>query len=403
MSRNQSPNVQAITRLLEELKDRVETLDAPDRRVAVASARKVFSALEDPEEVAFAQIFQSPIYNFAIRMGVELGIFRKLVNRNGASVTAADLAAECKAEELLLVRIMRVLTAIGYASEAGEREYAASSLSKAMVVPYIEAFAVHTGEHGARAAIRAPEYFKLHGYTSPVDGRDCPLQFALETDLHFFDWIHKDPEKAKRFNVCMTGNKLRRREWFEWYPVAERLLQLFEFRDSSDSAFLVDMGGGKGRHLQALMGKFPSVKNHLVLQDLPGTISSLENLSPGIHPMPHDIFSPQPVVGALVYYTHFVLHDFTDDRCRVFLQAVASAMRPGYSRLLMNEAVIPERGCPPFFAVGDITMMLVLAGIQRSKRHWIELVESAGLRVVNVWESPDAGDMEGVIEAEVAS
>jgi hypothetical protein len=181
------------------------------------------------------------------------------------------------------------------------------------------------------------------------------------------------------------------------------LLKLFELSDRNDSAFLVDMGGGKGRHLEALMKRFPSTENHLVLQDLPGTISSLENLSPGIRPMPHDIFSPQPVVGALVYYTHFVLHDFTDDRCRVFLRAVASAMTPGYSRLLMNEAVIPERGCPPFFAVGDITMMLVLAGIQRSKRHWIELVESAGLRVVNVWESPDAGDMEGVIEAEVAS
>jgi hypothetical protein len=58
MSSNESPDVQAITRLLEELKERVETLATPDRRVAMASTRRVLGALEDPEEVAFAQIFQ---------------------------------------------------------------------------------------------------------------------------------------------------------------------------------------------------------------------------------------------------------------------------------------------------------------------------------------------------------
>ena len=119
MSPNGNADVQAITRLVEELRERVGALAASDRRAALASAKSVISVLEDPEEVAFAQIFQvrnpsepsafvltsrqqSPIYNFAIRMGVELGIFRKLVERNGIPVSAADLSDDCKAEELLL-------------------------------------------------------------------------------------------------------------------------------------------------------------------------------------------------------------------------------------------------------------------------------------------------------------
>lgn len=84
------------------------------------------------------------------------------------------------------------------------------------------------------------------------------------------------------------------------------------------------------------------------------------------------------------------------------LRHVARAMKPGHSRVLLNEIVIPEMACPAFFAAADITMMACLAGMQRSKAQWTSLVESAGLTVTNVWTSPDDGDVEGVIEATLA-
>lgn len=244
-----------------------------------------------------------------------------------------------------------------------------------------------------------PEYLRKTGYKTPTNDNDGPFQYALHTNLAYFDYMHADPVRAERFNICMRGNKGKRRQWFEWFPM-ESLLDRFTVIPGS--IFLVDMGGGKGHHLERLLARFPLLGNHLALQDLPGTISSLGNLDSRIRPMAHDIFSPQPVKGACVYYTHFVLHDFTDDRCRTLLRETAAAMVPGYSRLLLNEVVIPEKDCPLFFAAADITMMAVLAGIQRSRKHWIELVASAGLKVVKVWGSPDPGDMEGVIEAEAA-
>ena len=113
-------------------------------------------------------------------MGVELGVFRKLVERNGNLATAIDLAAERKVGKRAPPRsdepamhcdilstprspIMRVLTTIGYAGESGEREHVATALSKAMTAPYLETFAVHTSEHAGHAANRAPEYFELSG------------------------------------------------------------------------------------------------------------------------------------------------------------------------------------------------------------------------------------------------
>ena len=259
-------------------------------------------------------------------------------------------------------------------------------------------------DHGNRVTNRLPTYFKLHGYKSPTDGENGPFQYALDTDLSFFDYLHQDPARAKTFNMCMQGSKINRRFWFEWYPFVERLLAPFEASKTPDSVFLVDMGGGNGVHLMALARNFPSLENHLVLQDLPGTITGLEKsktLSPGIRPMAHDIFSPQSVPGAFIYYSHFVLHDFSDEKCRVLLKEVAKVMRPGYSRILLNETIIPETGCPAFFAASDMVMMAVLAGIVRSQSQWVRLVESAGLLVIQMWVSPDEGDMEGIIEAEV--
>lgn len=76
-------------------------------------------------------------------MAVDLRIFHILVERAGAPISSVDLAAQCGADEVLVVRIMRVVTAAGYAKESGEREYVATRMSHAMVVKHIEAFAVH--------------------------------------------------------------------------------------------------------------------------------------------------------------------------------------------------------------------------------------------------------------------
>ena len=104
--------------------------------------------------------------------------------------------------------------------------------------------------------------------------------------------------------------------------------------------------------------------------------------------------------GARAYYTHFVLHDWPDDKCREILRHLISAMTPGYSKLLLNESVLPDVGCPSFFAAGDINMMSIMAGKKRSRGQWLELLQSVDLDVIEFWNSSDDGaDDEGVIEA----
>lgn len=57
-------------------------------------------------------------------------------------------------------------------------------------------------------------------------------------------------------------------------------------------------------------------------------------------------------------------------------------MKPGYSKLLIHEMIIPEEGASVFHATSDMTMMVVNAGMERSRKQWEKLIEKAGLKVV---------------------
>ena len=75
-----------------------------------------------------------------------------------------------------------------------------------------------------------------------------------------------------------------------------------------------------------------------------------------------------------------------------------TAMKPGYSKILLNESVLPDTDCPSFLAAGDINMMSIMGGMKRTEGQWEELLRSVDLHVVKFWKSPNPRDEEAVIE-----
>lgn len=72
-------------------------------------------------------------------------------------------------------------------------------------------------------------------------------------------------------------------------------------------------------------------------------------------------------------------------------------MEPGYSRILINDWVLPDTGAPLLPALLDIQMMAVLSGMERTESQWKELLDSVGLKIVKIWSS--GKEVEGLIEA----
>lgn len=133
------------------------------------------------------------------------------------------------------------------------------------------------------------------------------------------------------------------------------------------------------------------------------TVPDSTNIVPGstIYAIPHDFFTPQPVRHAQAYYIHACLHDWPDAQCRVILGHIRDAMRPGYSKLLINEVVLPDTGAAHWEFTGlDLLMMGACGSKERTAEEWRALVESVGLRVEKIWEV--GRGVEGLIECAVA-
>ena len=88
--------------------------------------------------------------------------------------------------------------------------------------------------------------------------------------------------------------------------------------------------------------------------------------------------------GADIYLLKSIVHDWDDERALGILRSCARAMHPS-SRLVLLERKLPERIENPedaFTAVmGDVHMMVVLGGKERTTNQYRDLLTQAGLRM----------------------
>lgn len=239
------------------------------------------------------------------------------------------------------------------------------------------------------------EYFENNGYKNPEDAFEAPFQFAFNTKQHYFDWLQTQPEAQSAFNSVMTfSQQLRGKDWFEIYPVAEKL------NSSSDRALLVDIGGGVGHDVIAFKKRFPDMAGELVVQDLPQVIQSIDGALPdGIVAIGHNMFEPQPIRGAKAYYLRTVLHDWPDKQALDVLARIREVMAED-SVLLINEHTAPESLEVPVVPVTlDIQMMEVFSSLERTEEQWVSLLERAQFKVAKVWKIDTVGTLVSLFEA----
>lgn len=80
------------------------------------------------------------------------------------------------------------------------------------------------------------------------------------------------------------------------------------------------------------------------------------------------------------------------------MKRLREACKPGYSKVIIHEQVVPDVGASAELAVEDITMMALFSVAERTEREWTDIVEKAGLRLLAI-HHPKDGVSESVIEA----
>ncbi|UOE21938.1 methyltransferase [Thermobifida halotolerans] len=186
-----------------------------------------------------------------------------------------------------------------------------------------------------------------------------------------FDWLGERPDASSAFNAAQAG------------LVTLRLLPLVE-RDWSGVGTVVDVGGGNGRLLGALLSRHEHLRG--VLFDLPHVVREAERSVGGprdrLRVVGGDFFSAVPS-GGDVYVLAQILHDWDDDRAVRILRRCAEAMTPD-SRLLILEQVVPEGPQPHPAKMLDLHMLVLLGGRERTESEWGRLLERGGFRVAAI-------------------
>ncbi|CAG8282654.1 unnamed protein product [Penicillium salamii] len=379
------------------------------RREALQNATSLVRALENPADAIY-KLFASPSVLMAVKTANDLGIFNVL-SESTSFVTPKKLAVQKNADIQLVERIMRVLVCNGFAGELGPGQYEPTQLSRQMTERktigtmdslYVFCLAVHFRSNNQFRFVdflpiiqKTPEFFQKSGYKSPGDPKAGPLQHAYNTSGSCWDWLAENPEALDRFNTFMEGSRDEIAHWADWFPVQERLLDA----SLDDRPLLVDVGGNRGHELVGFKNRFPLGAGKLVLEDLPTVIEDIQTLDSDIERVKHDFFSPQPVKGARAYYFKHIMHDWSDDNCRVILNHTILAMERGYSKILIEDYIVPDQNAGVKETLIDMVVMVWCPGIERTRQQWTDLLQSVGLTIGNFWLRDEHN--KGIIEAEI--
>ncbi|OJZ91573.1 hypothetical protein ASPFODRAFT_122497 [Aspergillus luchuensis CBS 106.47] len=346
-------------------------------------------AVETPTETVLRLIYQPP-QNAALRTVMDLGIFPLLVEQSKCGMSATELAAQTGAERGLIVRLMRVMTALGLCANPESEVYIATDKTVALTQPIGRDGIPCIYDLTLPTLAKLPDYFREHRYISPKEYARSPMQWAVGKSQ--FEWLAQNKHRQSLFNSYMSSRRHGKPSWFDVYPV-ERLTN--DAVDHQEAVFLVDVGGNQGHDLVKFQDKHAEVPGRLVLQDLPKVVSRC----PGgrIEGMGYSFLDPQPIKGARAYYFRAIFHDWPDHICRKILVNTISAMDPEYSRIIISDFVLPDTNAPLLQSSLDIQMMSIGSGVERSERQWRELLDEAGLEITGIWNSNPG--MESVIEA----
>jgi hypothetical protein len=300
-----------------------------------------------------------------LRAAVELRILDQLFERPSS---VADLARATGTDARTLERLVRVLVAIEIVEPANQSGTFALTAAGRLLC----------GDRGAaprlrslvtgQAAARTVEVWRHLGDTVRTGQPAFPTVFGRS----FYGLLDADDADGERF-YQRTGPGGR-----DYYTA---VAWAYDFA----GAVVVDVGGGFGGLLQAILDLYPDATG--VLFDRPPVITRLRSrrlpaTSAGRLTLHAGDFFAEVPSGGDVYVVSSIVSDFDDDDAATILRVCAAAMT-STARLLVVEELVEDE-MPLDFLLYDLQRDLVFGGERRGRAEMEALLDRAGLRTVDV-------------------
>ncbi|GAB4844719.1 hypothetical protein Ancab_040100 [Ancistrocladus abbreviatus] len=307
----------------------------------IADEGKKLSVLLDPscqdnefDEDDELYMYACQIQNFislpmALRTAYELGLL-ETISKAGRPLSAAEIATQLDAKNpnaavildqlLHLMATFSVLNCTVEEGGDGQRKlYGLAPRAKFLV----------SNEDGASMAPTLAlvyDHYYVNSWYKLKDAIFCGgIPFDLANKASVFEVAGMDQRFNNLFNISMLqGSAILMKKIMQSYKGFENVKQL------------VDVGGGTGETLKAIVAKYPSMKG--INFDLPHVIQNAL-CCPGVENIGGDMFETIPSGDAI--HMKWILHSWTDDQCIKLLKNCYKVL-PDNGKVIVIDAIKPE-------------------------------------------------------------
>jgi O-methyltransferase domain/Dimerisation domain len=307
---------------------------------------------------------QGSLFTTALSVAAELSIADLLADGPRSS---AELAQATSAHPRSLYRLLRLLCSVGVFTEIQPDSFAQTPLSECL----------RMGAPGSMrswvrlAGLNTSHYTHAEATHSVKTGEPV---FKRVFGMEFFDYAAAHPDVGEIFNHAM--NDLGQ-------DVAAAVAQSYDF---SGIGKIIDVGGGYGTLIAAILHKYPEMTG--ILFDAPhvaeGARESIASagLAQRCEIVGGDFFKSVPA-GCDAYLLRWIIHNWDDERAITILRNCRQSMGAG-SRLLLIESVIPTGNEFHPGKLMDYIMLTTLPGRERTEKEYDSLLREADLRLNKV-------------------
>ncbi|MDQ0512165.1 methyltransferase [Ancylobacter amanitiformis] len=277
------------------------------------------------------------------------------------------LAAQTGAAPGPLGRFLRMLVVLGVLRQSGAGRFELTPMGQFLRADHPDT------QHERLIFIGAVNYPTAQASVHAV--KTGEKAFDQVFGMPLFDYLDGEPQLRDIFAGLMSDSVEGR---------AEGICRVHDFADAS---LIVDVGGGDGSLLRAILRTAPQAR---------GVVFDRQSLASGQDGAPADAAAREPEfvggdmfaaiapAGADIYILSNIIHDWNDEESIAILRNCRAAMKKD-SRLLIIEEILPTRiEQAPATIANDYSMLLLTGGRQRTRQEFAQLLKAAGLRLSTV-------------------
>jgi hypothetical protein len=286
-----------------------------------------------------------------------------------AAQSVAALASATANDPGAVYRLLRCAVAMGYAQEAVSNE---ESVTERRFASTPRGDLLRTDAPGSLHALALMynsewQHAAWQNLGLGVRSGSGVLEQVLGKSLYAY--LAERPDDSQTFNRAMTALTAN---------MTDELAAAYDF---SGVTTVLDVGGGQGTFLAALLHHHPHLNGVLVDQphviDAANRLLAGQGLSDRCRTVPGSFFTDLPRVEADTVVTlKSILHNWKDAEATRILRAIRDAM-PSGGRLLIIEPVLAEHDWDEDQVLLDLGMLILSNGLERTLNEHQKLLDAA--------------------------